>query len=329
MRDRSWFWPRTAGKTSVFAFAIIVLNALAFAGAAGSTSGDVWKRLHRPLHIPRIGSGLPCPVSMHPRAGVAYPLLSGTVTFRYPAQRGSAAYGSPWSGVAVSWKVRPGYRGPLLIRGRQLDGPNLLRFEVGQIPSTARWVPAGKNAAARIVRSSTRIPAPGCYAYQVDGLGFSRVIVFVAKLEGPATADEALDALKARGLPMKPMGPFRSMGFDSLVHITGQRFENHDGEIVLWQFPTFRAVHNLLIQEQGRSVVVHTRPSGILGASIFCVTDPAAPGVCHSYDVPPPHWYRNGTALALYLGTDPAMLETMEILLGEQFAGVPLARVDA
>lgn len=32
----------------------------------------------------------------------------------------------------VLWFVYPGYSGPVLVRGRQLDGPNELRFERGQ-----------------------------------------------------------------------------------------------------------------------------------------------------------------------------------------------------
>ena len=307
---------------------------LACTASASAGPGDVWKKLHRPLHIPRIDSEARCPVSKNIESAPVYPVLARedgnpVLRFDFRARPGSIDYGSPWSGQKVMWVVRPKHRAPMLIRGRQLDGARVLRFEHGQIPRTERRLPGARTGQERRYPSTTRIRAPGCYGYQVDGPGFSHVFVFEAKLSGPVNVDEVLDALRARGLPMEPAGPFRSMGFDYLVRITGQRFENPAGEIVLWQFPTFRAVHGLLIQAQGRDVEVLTKPAGSVIAAIFCVVDPATPETCDFFDVPPPHWYRNGTALALYLGSDPATLKTMEDLLGEQFAGEPAGGVNS
>jgi hypothetical protein len=84
--------------------------------------------------------------------------------------------------------VRPSYRGPVLIRGRRLDGPEALRF--GQ-PGLARelriprhvdvsW--AGQPPGSRGFPSYLRIHASGCYAVQIDGTNFSRVVVFSASL---------------------------------------------------------------------------------------------------------------------------------------------------
>jgi hypothetical protein len=309
------------------ALAVGVIAVAVAAVPAGAGMGDVWKTLRRPLHIPRIESGAPCPVSKRLESARVYPVLARedsnpVLRFNSPARPGAIDYGSPWSGQKVMWVVRANYRGPVLVRGRQVDGPHSLRFEHGQIPQTERRFARARSDGEQRYPSTTRIRSPGCYAYQVDGIGFSRVFVFEARVTGPATADEALAALEARGLPMQASGSFRSLAFDSFVGgLIGRRFENPSGEIVLWQFPTFDAVHRLLITGQGRSVRVSS-PGGSGEADIFCLVDPGSDAPCTRVEAPAPHWYRNGTVLALYVGSDPAMLETMEALLGEQFAGV-------
>lgn len=88
------------------------------------------------------------------------------------------------------WFVHPRYRGPILIRGRQLDGPHFVRFDRGSKPSAELRISPGESVAwSRQVEGSrgrpsyTRLRAPGCYAYQIDGTTFSRVIVFRAVRE--------------------------------------------------------------------------------------------------------------------------------------------------
>jgi hypothetical protein len=98
-----------------------------------------------------------------------------------------AEWGSVWGGNAVLWAAVKTYRGPVLIRGRQLDGPNLVRFGDGTEPvselrlmrATAQTTPPWSG---RVWDTYTRLSTPGCYGYQVDGTSFSRVIVFSATL---------------------------------------------------------------------------------------------------------------------------------------------------
>ena len=92
------------------------------------------------------------------------------------------------------WVIDPAYRGLVLMRGGQLDGPHALGFNGGvdQLGTDAtepppifalRLVaPEPGTAAGQWANwpSQTRLQAPGCYAYQVDGSGFSSVIVFQA-----------------------------------------------------------------------------------------------------------------------------------------------------
>ncbi len=187
---------------AVAALAVVVLP-------AGSAGAGVWKKLHRPLHIPHITAGAPCPTTA--KAGPLPSAFSGTaafgpgpvypgffsgpsgpeavVRFAYPPPATSELAGSQWSGQKVPWMRSPSYRGPVLIRGRQLDGVHHLRFGLAMVPPTelkiTRWGRAAGAAGWGFRAGTTRLRAPGCYGYQIDGLTFSRVIVFRAVLLDP------------------------------------------------------------------------------------------------------------------------------------------------
>jgi hypothetical protein len=159
---------------------------------------SVWQHLRgRPVRVPTLLPGAPCPTAqpsgdlstLAPGSvgtafgrGPVYPVLPhatgrAEILFRYPPPRESVDYGSAWSGQKVMWILARPFGGPALVRGRQLDGPNDLRFERGLVPPRERRLRrSGSNP------SFTRLRAPGCYAYQIDGLRFSYRIVFEAKL---------------------------------------------------------------------------------------------------------------------------------------------------
>ena len=183
----------------VVAAAVFVVLAASASAAQGPRW--TWRSLHRPLHLPRLEPGSACPVSSPtkidlgeegvrflPGRGPAYPVLDkeAALSFWYPPTPSHQDfYGSGWSGNKVPRWVRGAYHGPVLIRGRQLDGPHLLRFEVGRPvpPKEMRIKPGpgwGPWKGARDRPSYTRVEAPGCYGYQIDGLAFSSVIVFRA-----------------------------------------------------------------------------------------------------------------------------------------------------
>jgi hypothetical protein len=158
-----------------------------------------WASLHRPLRVPRIGVGAPCPASIRrtnaPLAvsvvishvfgpGPAYPTLDDSL-----GHAGAVMVWGPneppyigWAGTKVLWAV-PTYPGPILVRGRQLDGPGKVGFDLG--PGWSERVSAeirlshgpiyGLRPAATFVRT------PGCYAYQVDTPSRSYRIVFEAR----------------------------------------------------------------------------------------------------------------------------------------------------
>jgi hypothetical protein len=192
-----------AGGRAALASALLASLAVT---QTGSASGP-WARLHRPLHLPTLAPGAPCPVSRIGRfnfarygvpkgigPGPAYPIFprpGSRLEFTYPPDPNSPFAGSSWSGAKVLWFVAPRYRGPVLIRGGRLDRPDRLRFDRGNVPPKEIRIsknerggnpPGYKDVGQRYRPSYTRLRAPGCYGYQIDGTIFSRVIVFQAVL---------------------------------------------------------------------------------------------------------------------------------------------------
>jgi hypothetical protein len=155
----------------------------------------------RPLHIPMLETGGICPATVAegtlgergnldvPAApafgpGPAYPALGsegGLAVLTYLAGWGYEG----WDGTKLLWTV-PRYDGPYIVRGRQLDGPNELQFDQGpnwsnKLHDELRLV----GSYTRLNPAATFLRAPGCYAYQVDGRGFSYLIVFKARIVSP------------------------------------------------------------------------------------------------------------------------------------------------
>ncbi len=100
-------------------------------------------------------------------------------TFRFVASRHG------WYVLKTLWFATPEYKGPILIRGRQLDGENPLAFGEGpQLldPQLARGKTLNGGHGFRTWPGGTWVRAPGCYGWQVDGRNFSRTIVFRAEL---------------------------------------------------------------------------------------------------------------------------------------------------
>jgi hypothetical protein len=165
--------------------------------------------LGRPLHLPRLATGLPCPVSparTYP-AGAGFssdytavgpgPFTltgDGTVPVDFTPAANDEFLGTGWPGMKVIWRVGPEYTGPVLLRGERLDGPGQLRFgsysgSVGQgTPPGASFqaqaypelgYPALDDTPSPVTYpSDIRVQSPGCYGLQVDGTNFSEVITF-------------------------------------------------------------------------------------------------------------------------------------------------------
>ena len=163
-----------------------------------AAAGDDWGALRRPLHLPKLEQDARCPVS-HVDARVPWKrvnIFGGAGIGRGPVYPGLGArnglltttrdeqYGGLWSGEKVFWYVRPSYRGPILIRGRRLDGGQSIGFNGAKLPDrelrlspleTVSW--SGQPRGSRGIPSAVRVLTAGCYGLQIDGTTFSRIVV--------------------------------------------------------------------------------------------------------------------------------------------------------
>jgi hypothetical protein len=139
----------------------------------GNCAGHVPASLRRPLHLPRSGGSKSCSVS----GGETPVSIAGG-----PRLTAQPFVGSHWLAAHVTWRAAVGYHGPILIRGRRVGDAGMVGFGEGHEPyDELQLLDSGRGAASgdgRAWLSLTRVQHPGCYAYQVDGTDFSRVIVF-------------------------------------------------------------------------------------------------------------------------------------------------------
>jgi hypothetical protein len=151
---------------------------------------SLWRPLERALRLPSLSSGSPCPITPRSRketygsaVGVgpvyaAHYAANGPpvndVTIAFPPPAGSAFSGSQWNGWKHVFLVADRYFGRIVIRGRQLDSSGGVRFGPGLPPATELRIEANVHES----RTFTRVAAPGCYGYQIDGRHFTETIIF-------------------------------------------------------------------------------------------------------------------------------------------------------
>ena len=182
-----------------------VLAALVVASLLAGTARSAGDPLSRPLHLPRLAKGEPCPVSRIDRSvdwkragifgGFGYgpgPVYPGLGLHAVVDVWRDEQDGGPWYGQKVFWYVLPSYRVQVLIRGRRLDGSEWLPFDAGRLPSSQLRIAPGESVSwegqplgSRGRPSGVRARAPGCYGVQIDGTTFSRVVVFRVRLTTP------------------------------------------------------------------------------------------------------------------------------------------------
>jgi hypothetical protein len=165
-----------------------------------SHSRGPWARLTaRPLRIPHLRPGAPCPVTRTWTAGRRLdlppyftprrklgtgPVYPGVYTplrrwyrhtiFEMPRiAHPDVPLPDHWLMAKVLWQMRRDYRTPLIVRGHQVDGPHEMRFFQG----------GGRPHQIRLLRntngpSNLAVPVPGCYAWQLDGKGIRKILVF-------------------------------------------------------------------------------------------------------------------------------------------------------
>lgn len=150
----------------------------------------------RPLRLNKVSAATGCPTSagarfenrrfggivlggrhpVRPLVAVARPrqALDGRVVLDRDPRR--------WWRFKTLWFARASYHGPFLVRAARLDGDGVVRF--GENPTAAMIAVNGLayegSGYIREVPGATYVRGPGCYGWQVDGVGFSYRIVFEA-----------------------------------------------------------------------------------------------------------------------------------------------------
>jgi hypothetical protein len=177
---------------------LLVAAAAAYVVARNTTSPRLSPALlARPLHFPTLGPGGRCPVSRGSKLDNSYftgiALGSGPVRVlladRGDALRGLVDLGTSaapgWSALQTLWIGMPGYSGAFVVRAARVGarGPiEVQASETGLSPGSGPLVVAAgptsnSQDGYRTVPGSTWVKSPGCYAWQVDGQGFSDIVV--------------------------------------------------------------------------------------------------------------------------------------------------------
>jgi hypothetical protein len=144
----------------------------------------------RPLKLPAIAPGKPCPATSVNRAGGTAPRIGTHVLlgFGAPGPTGN----SPWNKTV--WEQTAPPLANVLLRGGRVDGQGSLYFEGGDAgpagpPAVTAVDPQGRTA---YFLGEMRLPArsggsfytypttSGCYAIQADSSRFTEVLVFDA-----------------------------------------------------------------------------------------------------------------------------------------------------
>lgn len=162
----------------------------------GSSSGPLPRALYRPVHIPVLRPGEPCPAT--PGLPIANAYLAGIALGRGPvrvliASAGDTRHGivdldpsgTPrWREFKTLWFSLPSYQGPFVIRAKRLSGRGPIRLGgSGGLPRPRAVivVPPGPTANGgggwRTAPTGTWATRPGCFAWQVDAPHFREVIV--------------------------------------------------------------------------------------------------------------------------------------------------------
>jgi hypothetical protein len=188
---------------------LVVLGCGAVAGAPAARTTPA--SLHdRPLRLPSVRAGAPCPTSPEVRVP---PGPGGVYAKAIPAYAFGA--GPAYLSGQIRWYAGPPgqaalvlidgtYTGPMLIRVRRIDGSGRVTLADLGIPPEHRlptMLPPGTNTGDGVEvavppgtsgwsewEGRLTADAPGCDALQVDGSNFTSVVVFTVR-PGPIPPD--------------------------------------------------------------------------------------------------------------------------------------------
>jgi hypothetical protein len=161
-----------------------------------TAEADITALLGRPMRLPTVAPGEPCPVSgtsvrsPSSQDSTANGLGTGPLypTGFYLGAAATLSIGERTVGPDGRYDLKEvwasttstGYRGPAVVRVDRIDGPGEGHVELYYDPQASRGdaVVFELSDFPRDWPSGTFVSGPGCYAYQIDGLTFDEVLVF-------------------------------------------------------------------------------------------------------------------------------------------------------
>lgn len=209
--ERRWSWKEYGWCVLAVALVLVVTgcttNAPLFPNKplhpTATTLADAWKLLEqRPVRLLPLSGSTSCPLTRNQEILPYFGFTpgKGPVSVRETSEpfstgvptTGDTLQNEGWKGQKEIWFIRPPYLGPILVRGRLLNGPQTLRFSGGyaqlyyngdpwEAPTSPELLLLGSTQydyppIGWGVYSFARVP--GCYVYQVDGLDFSGYFIF-------------------------------------------------------------------------------------------------------------------------------------------------------
>lgn len=100
-----------------------------------------------------------------------------------------------WYPIKDIWVVDGSYEGPVLVRGGRVDGEGPLQLAWNPmtpmqdslvIDPSSPSLQTDPATGWRSVPTEAFVRSPGCYSYQLDGVGFTSYIVFEASASASA-----------------------------------------------------------------------------------------------------------------------------------------------
>ena len=150
---------------------------------------STWDELAaRPLRLNSVVTAETCPITPTSELSSATGALAGSGPVY--AVGNVIAYGPRTSDgllpAKVLWVAAPDYPGAALIRGFRLDRPGAVYFSNSRGVTSLRFEfdtrirAAGSDQGWRYLPSTVDVDEPGCYGFQLDGPGWTSVIVMRA-----------------------------------------------------------------------------------------------------------------------------------------------------
>jgi len=173
----------------LLATAVIGLFCLACDGESTPpvSTGNLQDLYSRNLDLPSLAPGADCPISAQQDiggAGAPTKKSDQVPSYGFGTWPVFLTGGGPWfTEMGALVVINPEYGGPLIVRGRQLDGGSgiPLEAELGSTALGEHGVEFAASSSGKWRKWTGRIAkaaSPGCYGLQVDGFTFTSQIVF-------------------------------------------------------------------------------------------------------------------------------------------------------